>query len=216
MDQHSSDHLPSNPFATRFVRPGEIDFLFSDEDSLPRVAQQLQQNHWRGQIIGPHGSGKSTLLASLLPVLPPEVHVRLHTLRDGQRRLAFDTSSAGEGCTVLLVIDGFEQLSRWQRWRIHRHCRRRNWGLLITAHADLGLPTLFTTQTSEALARQLAERRLGGELSAAALAEVQACYRLKSGNCREMLFDLYDRYEAQPWLFVPADTSKAEDPRISR
>src|SRR5205809_770947 len=61
--------MSSNPFATRFIRPGAIPFLFLDGNSAAAIVERLKANNWRGQIMGEHGSGKSTLVATLVPVL---------------------------------------------------------------------------------------------------------------------------------------------------
>ena len=62
----SCDHAPrSNPFSTRFVRPGAVPYLFAPGQSADGLVRRLAGFGWRGQIIGPHGSGKSTLLAAL-------------------------------------------------------------------------------------------------------------------------------------------------------
>ena len=62
--------------------------------------------------------------------------------------------------TTLIVVDGYEQLSRWNRWRLRRYCRRKGLGLLITAHADMGLPWLYRTQCDQAIALAVVERLL--------------------------------------------------------
>ena len=74
-------------------------------------------------------------------------------------------------------------------------CRLRGWGLLVTAHQDVGLPTLFhvvpTIDTARAIVAQLV-----GPLDAAINARmIEADFQSAGGNLREMLFLLYDRYE---------------------
>ncbi|TWU48491.1 hypothetical protein Poly51_43890 [Rubripirellula tenax] len=70
----------SNPFCTRFVRPGALAYRFdcgskdgvksdvradnTDEDAFDSIVRYLKSSRV-GLIVGPHGSGKSTLLASL-------------------------------------------------------------------------------------------------------------------------------------------------------
>jgi energy-coupling factor transporter ATP-binding protein EcfA2 len=62
----------SNPFATRFVRPGSLEYRFREvKDSATEFAdivRRLDQDRI-GLIVGPHGSGKTTLLHSLGPIL---------------------------------------------------------------------------------------------------------------------------------------------------
>jgi hypothetical protein len=74
--------LPTNPFATRWTRPGAIPFVFADGGTMLDLVARLQANEWRGAIVGPHGSGKSTLLAALVPAIAATgrraVVIRLH------------------------------------------------------------------------------------------------------------------------------------------
>ena len=95
------------------------------------------------------------------------------------------------------MIDGYEQLGWWSRWRLRRWCRRRGLGLLVTAHQDMGLPDLHrTTVTADLAAAVVAgllrdeQRRRLGEVDLGAELQRQA------GNLREVLRALYDRYEA--------------------
>ena len=63
--------MPSNPFATRFVRPGAMRYHFAlgeSETEAHRRYRELVRDlvaKGAGLIVGPHGSGKSTLLRSL-------------------------------------------------------------------------------------------------------------------------------------------------------
>src|ERR1700752_1716028 len=78
----------TNPFATRWVRPGAVPYHFTDGTNAPGLIASLKANHWRGAIIGPHGSGKSTLLATLVPLIKAAGrHVRAISLHDRQRAL---------------------------------------------------------------------------------------------------------------------------------
>ncbi len=197
--ENSSD-TRSNPFSTRFTRPGQLEFALPRGSSPQSLIEKFASLGWIAQIVGPHGSGKSTLLATLIQHLPPGIQPRLHTLRDGQRRLdgpldiACPAAEKAAGGThqPLVIIDGFEQLSRPRRWNLARQCRRRRAGLLVTSHVDVKLPTLFQTSPHEAEALALTERLLGKPLDAPTTAEVIRCFRRQNGNYREMFFDLYD------------------------
>src|ERR1700733_2507071 len=119
----------SNPFASRWVRPGALPYLFPPGEGVQMLVERLRINGGRGQIVGPHGSGKSTLLASLLPELERTGRKpRLVVLHDGQRRLPSTVTQwlrdERRGQEWLVVIDGYEQLSYWSRFRLKRQCRR--------------------------------------------------------------------------------------------
>ncbi len=187
-----------NPFSTRHVRPGALPFHFPPGESVAAILQRFQSFGWRGQIVGPHGSGKSTLLASLLPVIERAGSpVRAIALHDGQRRLpqAFLRNPNLASGTVL-VIDGYEQLSYWSRLRLRRLCRRRGLGLLVTAHSDVGLPSVFETAVDVTLAQHLVAQLLNPkDTSLFGPQEIAAKFTSHEGNIREVLFDLYDLYQ---------------------
>jgi hypothetical protein len=175
-----------NPFAASRVRPGALPYFFPQGLSAAALVERLRQSAWRGQIIGPHGSGKSTLLCALVPHLEAAgLKVRMHTLRQRERRLPREAWR--DDCwtsDALLVIDGFEQLARLERWRIAWRCRRTGCGLLATAHRDVGLRTLCRTETSPELTR-----RLVAELTALRGAvneqEIDRCYRAAQGHLHD-------------------------------
>src|SRR5262245_44900485 len=137
----------SNPFSSRWIRPGALPFLFPAGIDVPSLVAQLERNHWWGEIVGPHGTGKSTLLAGLLQAIRGCGRGTLQfELHNGQRRLPVGWRQAvqwsGRG---LVAVDGYEQLDRWSRMRLRRLCRRFGSGLLVTAHAPAGFPLLYRT-----------------------------------------------------------------------
>jgi hypothetical protein len=187
----------TNPFSTCRTRPGALPFLFRAGEDAETLIVRLRGNGWRGQIIGPHGTGKSALLAALVPASERAGQRTLWiTLHDGQRRLPPEARRQLQlSAPTLLVVDGYEQLGRWSRFRLSRLCRRRGLGLLVTAHKSAGLPELYRTAAdAESLARIVAQL-LAGEpcpWNSSDLAERLACH---GGNLRETLFELYDLYE---------------------
>jgi hypothetical protein len=201
-------YLPreSNPFATRFIHPGAQPFLFADGSNAHKVVDRLEENDWWGQIVGPHGSGKSTLISTLEPALEQHgrdvIHLRMH---ENERQLPAKLFSSNVWRPATqLVVDGYEQLSRVNRWRIKRHCRRQNCGLLVTTHVDVGLPTIYTTeptvQIAEQLVAQLLELHGNSELVGEgpyASERIRPLLDKHRGNLRELLFELYDLYESE-------------------
>jgi hypothetical protein len=200
----------SNPFATRFIRPGASTYLFPAGQSAAALVAKLRDQAWNGEIVGPHGSGKSTLLAALIPELS---RARRKLVRRVIRQEADDSRQAGVEVVLpkyapvtagskqwdestLLVLDGYEQLSWWWRRRVRAECRRRGAGLLVTAHQPLDLPLLVRMQPSEALAQQIVARLLDGSKSPVGPDDVTAAFKSSDGNLREMLFALYDVHQA--------------------
>jgi hypothetical protein len=67
-------------------------------------------------------------------------------------------------------------------------------GLLVTAHADVGLPTLLETSTSLELAQAIVAC-LPNATAGLPTGAVAACFQRAAGDMRETLFALYDTYE---------------------
>jgi hypothetical protein len=186
--------VSSNPFSTRFIRPGAIPFIFPDGQSAALLVDRLRDFQWRAQLIGPHGSGKSTLLAALIPALESVGReVLAIDLHQGQRRLP-NLAAGTLSAATLLVIDGYEQLSWWSRRRVKGLCRRTGAGLLVTAHTDLGLPTLYSTEPSQTLAQAVVARLLAGGDRRITSDDISTAFAASGGNIRETLFRLYDIY----------------------
>ncbi len=187
----------SNPFSTRFTRPGAIPYQFTGEANAAALIERFLDQGSRGQIVGPHGSGKSTLLATLTAAFNQRgLATSVFTLHDGQRRLPAEFFTLAGDDRRVVIVDGYEQLGRWHRWRLARRCRRRGWGLLVSCHEPLSFPTLCRTRVEFDLARRLVrellppdDRRIGDE-------EIRAAFQAHAGDMRETFFALYDVYEA--------------------
>ena len=216
----------SNPFATNFVQPGEIAWIAPEGLTVGGLAERFrQQCACRAVIVGPHGSGKSTLLEQLVPLLSESI-VRSHpvapcdvrtehqesppfattvwlTLRRSEQAWQKVWESHPEWKSGnLLVLDGFEQLTRWQQLRCLFETRRRSMALLVTSHTAVRLPILIATKSSPRLARQIvlaALCRAGAERHVDTLCDPLRLERLlaeERGNLREVLMRLYDDLES--------------------
>jgi hypothetical protein len=195
----TSNPIPahSNPFSTRFIRPGAIAYLSAPGQSPADLVKKLSASAWRGQIIGPHGSGKSTLIAALIePLARSGRRALLFALHDAQRSLPRDwVRQARADSARLVIVDGYQLLSYWNRLGLKRVCRQHGWGLLATAHRDVGFPTLARTDPSLDVAQAVVAQLLpAGEITISPAAVAQSFAQCR-GNLREMLFALYDQYE---------------------
>jgi hypothetical protein len=196
--QRASSAPIRNPFATSATRPGDLAFHFHASNlSTATLIQRLQESNWWGEIVGPHGSGKSTLIHALIPEI--ESHARIvchHTLGQRQRRLPEWSDRCRDwSMRHQVVVDGYEQLGAWNRWRLRRMCRRRSCGLLVTAHQTVGMPRIHTTSVTPELARQLVDRLLQDQEPLISRREVEDSFERQRGNLREVFFELYDLYE---------------------
>lgn len=198
MTLNSMNDRVSNPFCTRFIRPGAIPFHFPAGISAGTLIEHLKCQHWTGQIVGPHGTGKSTLLSELQPAILAEGKTPLNwNLRDGrftnQPQPCFRTTL---NSASILIIDGFEQLSVWRRWSLIRTCRLQRCGLLVTTHVSLGLPDLYRTQITPDVTLQVWSflNRVGAS-PFTSHDDLMDRLNTRQGNLREALFDLYDLHE---------------------
>ena len=185
-----------NPFSTRFTRPGAIPYIFSPGTSCNALRKRLAELSWTAQVIGPHGSGKSTLIHQLSAAFAQvDREVVLVTLNDRQRKLPITrTDSRLWNDETLVIIDGFEQLNWWNRLWLQQICGKRRAGLLVTAHTDVGLPTLEETTVCLKTAKTIVAHLSTGQCPVAD--DLLADYlRKHNGNMREVLFGLYDQYE---------------------
>lgn len=174
----------SNPFATRFVRPGCLAWISPSHTSVANLAAKFKTQHGcQAAIVGPHGSGKSTLLSHLVPELgdvawhqpadkqdgllnPTGNIVWLALRRAGQRPLPQIVATRKywrQG--GLLVLDGLEQLRPWEVLCLRITQRAAGMGLLATCHRRLRMPglnlaTLVDTHADAELVRRLIVERL--------------------------------------------------------
>jgi hypothetical protein len=188
-----------NPFCTRRIRPGALPYLFPPETGWEVILGRLKDAGGWGEIVGPHGSGKSTLLAGLIPLLETEGwRVARIDLHDGERRLPVDLRQIAEtDKRLMLVVDGYEQLGALSRFQLKRYCRRRGWGLIVTAHFTVGLPELLSTAVLLEQAKWVVRAILKDSEYSISARELEESYARCRGNLREMLFGLYDLFERE-------------------
>lgn len=193
-----SGHPPQrNPFSTANTRPGAIPFHFPAGTAAVQLVEQLRQQKWWGEIVGPHGSGKSTLIATLRPILAKFGRdVECFTLHRGEKRLPISNHQPRSWkSSTQVVVDGFEQMSFWRRMALKRTCNKRRTGLLVVTHTSVGLPSLFGTRTTPELAQRLVMELTAGDSMQINPEDVRRSYDRHQANLRETFFELYDVYE---------------------
>lgn len=213
-------NFSTNPFASRFIRPGAIPYLARDGKSPQFLADQFLQSHSPAlAIVGPHGSGKSTLLHALLPFLGTLVEIdnvasselflpsrrepigrRIHFFRlhAKQSPSPLIWKSLERACdSDLFVIDGFEQLGWFHAWWVLRRVRKNRSRLLLTCHRPIaGVPSWMETHVDREVESHVLRHLIGDTHWMDEEAWIASRQR-RGQNLRESLMDLYDRVELQ-------------------
>lgn len=209
--------LPTNPFATRFTRPGMLPPLGLHGE--PIDAALLLARLPRGRvvaIVGPHGHGKSTLLAALTKAAaatdPTGTAVRVRSPLDSWRPLVAVLTSRRGG---FVACDGWERALPGTAALVRLVAAARGLRVVVTAHGPAGLPVLARCETSPGLLADVVARLPdhGGLITGGDIDE--ACRR-HAGNLREALYDLYDRFERRARRRPLAAGSPAADRRGAR
>ncbi|MCA9196052.1 MAG: hypothetical protein KDA87_00885 [Planctomycetales bacterium] len=200
--------MHSNPFSTKFVQPGEIDYVLPEGTTWDELIQLFVRNQLCGQIVGPHGVGKSTFLCSFLRRLSSDTDIKVSRInlqaarRDWSRvRTELGRLPVPAEMRHVLVIDGFEQLNMYQRWYTRWRTHRAGSGLLVTVHQpERKLPLLFHAsydwQRFQSLVAKLLNKHSANRpvLDNQTIASVYQQHAT-TGNLREVLFELYDHAE---------------------
>jgi hypothetical protein len=197
VDDHST---ATNPFSTRWTRPGAIAYQFAAGDNVETLVHRLRNSNWCGALVGPHGSGKSTLLAALIPAIEQAGRtVRSITLHDGQKRLPSEFLLPRQGDPPgVVVIDGYEQLGWWSRRRLKATCRKSGWGLVVTVHDQSrtdGLPVLHQTKGDLTVLQRMINEHLPPHQGVIRQSDIANAFETHHGNLRDALFALYDLFE---------------------
>lgn len=204
-----------NPFSSRFVRPDQMRYRFTQEIDPCGWVQSLVDRFQRQSalaLIGPHGTGKTTLLHFLMPRLEACFgDVRYVRLCSSDPPISTTNAARLVAGQTLVVIDGYEQLPVASRLAIIAQLK---WGrsatrMLVTAHRrQWFVSTFFCTRwdvetvrdlTAEKLAHLPREQQIVMQLIADRLAQrylpEQKVDGAAAGNVRDYWFSLYDAYE---------------------
>jgi hypothetical protein len=202
-----------NPFSTRHTRPGCLQPLDAVGKPLDIASLLVRAQATRGAaIVGCHGSGKSNLLHHLADAAAAAgervERVRLASRRDALRAWAA-IRAARQGGTV--CVDSWERAGPVAGLVLVVLARLVGCRLWVTAHRPATwLRTLVRCETTPqllaALVAQLVDPSRWGAATVGA-ADVEAAFAMHSGDVREALYELYDRFEMR-WRAAVSPPSK--------
>lgn len=188
--------LPTNPFATRFTRPGVLPALGPQGEPIDAAGLLSRISPGRVvTLVGPHGHGKSTLLSCLTAAArhagSETTAVRIRSPSDSWRPVAAVLATPRGG---LVTCDGWERSLPGTGVVVRAVAAARGLRVVVTTHQPRGLPVLAYCDTSAALLDELVARLPdhGGLIDAT---DIDDAYHRHAGNVREALYDLYDRFE---------------------
>jgi len=197
----------TNPFSTKFWASGAIPFLFSEPGERLDTLLEKAGRHPICQIVGPHGSGKSTLLLELRKGYEKEgEEVRYLFFNNNQQQQAqqqppvSDWQNPGDAlfratpfrATQTLLVDGFEQLSLFNRFRLLFQAKRLTKRLILTVHRPVWfIPILYRTEPQFSTFVQVVRQIVPNPPEESILRTV---YDHSGGNFRDAFFELYDMF----------------------
>jgi len=191
----------TNPFSTRFTRPGRIAPLDGGGEEVDAAALLVRLAAVGGAaaIIGPHGSGKTTLLGHLADAIEATgvtvMRVRSRG-RWGATNVLFALVRAGRAATV--CVDSWECLGPVARNTLPIVARMLGCGLLVTMHLQSRLPVLARCRTTAALLERICMTLPGHDAWYGTVItpdDVEAAFARHRGDIRESLYELYDTFE---------------------
>ncbi|MDR2621709.1 MAG: ATP-binding cassette domain-containing protein [Dysgonamonadaceae bacterium] len=201
-DVKTSTFTVSNPFSTKFWSPGAIPYLFDEQEKWD-INTLIGEKFELGlvmQIVGSHGSGKSTLLRTIMRSLEQQhFTIRFEVLNDRQRKLSSDFLPIRHEKRMFYMIDGYEQLSLWEQFRLRFQHWSLTGGLLLTTHKPvLGIRVLYKTTPRFELFVKLVQEltktspAIYSDLFSLGTTELREIYQRAGGNFRTAFFELYD------------------------
>ncbi len=160
----------------------------------------------RGAIVGPHGSGKTTLLEDFAKRFGERFSsVLFWRFNRGDRKIPRQLwSQLSTVAAPLLLLDGLEQLSRAEQFRLRFRTRKLP-GILVTTHTPVFYPTVLTCQSRFAVLEQMVRQLLVGHFQPTT-SDLTAIFSRHHGNIREALLELYDSYGAQAYCTATLDS----------
>ena len=184
-------HAPG-PDAVSVLRPGRTCHDCSSSGCASR--------RWWGQIVGTARLGKvdaAGRAAARAGSGRPQRHAHRAARRTAAPAGRCRKRAALRSRAMQLVIDGYEQLSRWQRLRIKRRCRLAGCGLLVTAHLSVGLAGALSHASRIWRRHVRVVQALLGERSQELISRPRSrrWFHAASRQPAQMLFALYDLYE---------------------
>ena len=176
----------ANPFRTEVLERIPFRFDSGDWDSNLR---RLEQLNYRAAIVGRKGSGKTTLLEQL------QMRLQQHYVSLPHEKSchadALDAAIAASVAGQIVLLDGIERLSFWQRRSILKNTVSGP-GLIVVVHRPCRLKTWVHCQPTKQRMTELLKDL--GFVEPHVIEAGYAAFERCRGNVREAFLELYDQF----------------------
>jgi hypothetical protein len=190
-----------NPFASHRVEALKYRF---PGFSFGEVLNRLEQQSWRGSILGQHGAGKTTLLIEIHAALQQRfgdqrlAHLWFVPRNRPQQSLEWRSLSETLTSTSILMVDGIERLGWFARQRLLGFVPsgvgstdRITRSIIATTHRRLGLPIAARCSTKVEVMCELLYELYPSAPEAMILRSHQLFQQCR-GNVRDVFWGLFD------------------------
>jgi len=186
---------PHNPFASAATSPDVAQYLFASGAERDALFSKIADAAWTAELLADHGRGKSTLVTTLL------AEAESRGLRTDRIVLSEDSPRLPLGWkrriahAEVCAIDGGELLSRFAMWRLRRYAQKKQTGLIMTTHKQIGNGVLLEVETSPETFARFVKSLLADEDIPLHTKRIETMFVRHRGNAREALWELYMAWE---------------------
>ena len=179
-----------NPLATKFIL--RLDYYMSKQD-WDLILGSLKSLSYRASVIGPNGSGKTTFLESLYSKLVANgFKVQYFTTENEPLRIVKILQVLSK--TDVVIIDGFQSLTYWQRALMLTILPKVNKGLVFSAHKSFNYPVLMETKGEFKILDQILRELISYDLISKfdLITVAKQFFNEEQANIRSVLLRMYD------------------------
>ncbi len=186
-----------NPFSASSIDPRLPSASLGNDRAIRRWAERLHRSGEPLLLVGPHGCGKSTLLEAIRHACVSNFPAwETQTICADRVSFRFALGKLATRRSILWFVDGADRWSDWQQRLFGHIATAKHDRVLGTSHRPGPWSVLAQLKPTLEQLDQIVRRKLvcRTELPTGLLKHL---YDYHNGNYRDVMFDLYDWWEAQ-------------------